>query len=39
MSEAHRAVFRSTLFPVDKSLLKGSNMEELVDEIIETVKQ
>ena len=39
LSETHRAVFRSTLFPVDKSMLKGSNIEELVNEIIETVKQ
>jgi cellulose biosynthesis protein BcsQ len=39
ISEAHRAVFRSTLFPVDKSLLKGSNIEDLVNEIVETVKQ
>jgi hypothetical protein len=37
MNEAHKAVFRSTLFPVDKTMLKGSNIEELVDEIIETV--
>jgi cellulose biosynthesis protein BcsQ len=39
MGEAHRPVFRSTLFPMDKTLVKGSNMEELVDEILETVKQ
>ena len=39
MSVDRKAVFRSTLFPVDKSLLKGSNIEELVNEIIETVKQ
>ena len=39
MSGERKAVFRSTLFPVDKSLLKGSNVEELVNEIIETIKQ
>jgi len=33
MNEAHRAVFRSTLFPVDKTLVKGSNISELADEI------
>jgi cellulose biosynthesis protein BcsQ len=39
MDEAHRPVFRSTLFPIDKTLVKGSNMDKLVDEIIKTVKQ
>jgi len=39
MSGERKAIFRSTLFPVDKSLLKGSNIEELVNEIIETVKR
>jgi len=39
MNAAHRPVFRSTLFPVDKSLLKGSNVEELVNEFIEIVKR
>lgn len=29
-----KALFRSTLFPVDKVLLKGSNVDALVDEII-----
>ena len=33
INDNRRAVFRSTLFPVDKSLVKGSNIEELVDEI------
>lgn len=33
MSGQHKPVFRSTLFPVDKSLLKGSNMEEMVTEL------
>jgi cellulose biosynthesis protein BcsQ len=39
MSESHRPVFRSTIFPVDRSLVKGSNIEELTNEIIEIVKQ
>ena len=39
MGGAHRPVFRSTLFPMDKTLIKGSNMEELVNEFLEIVKQ
>jgi cellulose biosynthesis protein BcsQ len=39
LTEAHKPVFRSTLFPVDKTLLKGSNMEALVDEICQTVNR
>lgn len=35
---AHKAVFRSTLFPVERSLLGGSNVEELTDEIITLLK-
>jgi cellulose biosynthesis protein BcsQ len=38
MSETHRPVFRSTIFPVDRSLLKGSNVEGLANEMCETVK-
>jgi len=34
MNSTNRAAFRSTLLPVDKSLTKGSNMEELMDEMI-----
>lgn len=34
----HRALFRSTLFPVDKSLVKGSNLDKLVEELLETLK-
>ena len=37
MTETKRPVFRSTLFPVDKSLVKGSNIEELVSEICSIV--
>jgi len=33
MSAEHGAVFRSTIFPADKTLLKGSGIEELVNEI------
>ena len=39
LTETHKPVFRSTLFPVDKSLIKGSNIEELVSEICKIVKQ
>jgi len=39
MTESNRPVFRSTLLPVDKSLVKGSNIEELVDEICTIVKK
>ena len=37
-SASHRAAFRSTLFPVDKSLVKGSNLDVLADELIELFK-
>ena len=37
-SEVRRAVFRSTLFPVDKSLLKGSNLDILTNELLELFK-
>lgn len=37
-SESRRPLFRSTLFPVDKSLIKGSNIEELSDELLEILK-
>jgi cellulose biosynthesis protein BcsQ len=33
VSDERKSVFRSTLFPTDKNLLKGSNVEELVNEI------
>jgi len=36
-SVSHKAVFRSTIFPVDKSLLKGSNIDVLVDEMLELI--
>jgi cellulose biosynthesis protein BcsQ len=37
MSDEHKTIFRSTLFPADKSLLKGSNVEELVNEICQII--
>lgn len=39
LTEGHKPVFRSTLFPVDKSLMRGSNIEELVDEICQIVNR
>jgi hypothetical protein len=39
MTGGHKPVFRSTLFPVDKSLLKGSNIEKLITEFSQTVKR
>ena len=33
-----KTVFRSTLFPADKRLVKGSNMEELITEIVYYIK-
>lgn len=37
-SESRRPLFRSTLFPVDKSLIKGSKIDELSYELIELLK-
>lgn len=37
-SIGHKALFRSTLFPADKSLVKGSNLDALVDELLELFK-
>lgn len=37
-SANRRAVFRSTLFPADRSLVRGSNLDKLVDELIELLK-
>lgn len=37
-SESRRPLFRSTLFPVDKSLIKGSNIDTLTDELIGLLK-
>jgi cellulose biosynthesis protein BcsQ len=35
MSGENHSIFRSTLFPADKALLKGSRIDELADEICE----
>ncbi len=37
-SISHKALFRSTLFPADKSLVRGSNLDALVAEMLETLK-
>lgn len=34
----HKALFRSTLFPADKTLVKGSNIDTLTDELLELLK-
>lgn len=34
LSAGHRPLFRSTLFPADRSLLRGSNIEALTDEVL-----
>jgi len=33
-----KAVFRSTAFPADKILVRGSNLDKLVDEILGIIK-
>ena len=37
-SISYKALFRSTLFPADKSLVKGSNLDTLTDELLELLK-
>ncbi len=37
-STAHKPLFRSTLFPADKLLVRGSNLNALTDEILELIK-
>ena len=37
LSITHKPLFRSTLFPVDKALLKGSNVDLLTDELLNIV--
>lgn len=34
----HKALFRSTLFPADKTLVKGSNIDALTDELLKLLK-
>lgn len=37
-SVSYKALFRSTLFPADKSLVKGSNLDTLTEELLELLK-
>jgi len=37
-SESHKAIFRSTMFPPDKLLVKGSNIDSLINELLEILK-
>ncbi len=37
-SISHKALFRSTLFPADKTLVRGSNLDTLIYEMLETLK-
>lgn len=37
-SISHKALFRSTIFPADKSLVKGSNIDALTDELLSLLK-
>ncbi len=39
MEEEHKPVFRSTLFPIDKKLLAGSNFDALSEEILQLIKR
>ena len=39
LTSSHKPVFRSTLFPAHNSLLKGSNLDALAIEILQTIKQ
>ena len=39
LTSGHKPVFRSTLFPAHNTLLKGSNLDVLATEILQTVKQ
>ena len=39
VANERKAVFRSTIFPADKTLVRGSNIDKLVNEILEIVKE
>ena len=39
LSTGHKALFRSTIFPADKSLARGSNLDEITEEILSIIKQ
>ena len=38
LSEERKAIFRSTIFPMDNALMKGSNIRELAEEICSVMK-
>ncbi len=38
LSEERKAIFRSTIFPMDNNLMKGSNIKELAEEICTIMK-
>jgi cellulose biosynthesis protein BcsQ len=38
-AEERKAVFRSTIFPADKILMRGSNIDKLADEILGIIKE
>lgn len=38
LSAGHKALFRSTIFPADKVLVRGSNLNEIIDEILELIQ-
>lgn len=38
LSEERKAIFRSTIFPMDNALMKGSNIKELAEEICSIMK-
>ncbi len=35
----HRALFRSTLFPADGTLVKGSNLKEITEELLSIIRK
>ena len=37
--DGNKVVFRSTILPPDKQLIKGSNIEKLADEILSIIKK
>ena len=39
MEDGNKALFRSTLFPPDRVLIKGSNLDLLADEILTIIKE
>ena len=38
LSAGHKALFRSTIFPADKVLVRGSNLNEIIEEILEVIQ-